>query len=166
MIAKGILLTKNKSAQMNKIISFTIIFTLVLSCTSNTIYKKPHNLIERELMVELITQMQLANGARSSKNKNGVRKIEYMSVVYKNFGIDSVRFAESNLYYSSKIDEYADIFQEVQRNLDALNEKYEALKEIQDSVKRMERKEIREKNKTNREKNELLQPRGVTESNK
>jgi|TARA_B110000879_G_C11058204_1_gene465633 hypothetical protein len=150
---------------MNKIISFTIIFTLVLSCTSNTIYKKPDNLIEKELMVELIIQIQLANGARSSKNKNGVRKIEYMSVVYKNFGIDSVRFAESNLYYSSKIDEYADIFQEVKHNLNALKEEHEALKEIQDSIKRMERKEIREKNIINRKKNELLQPRGVTESN-
>ena len=150
---------------MNKIISFTIIFTLVLSCTSNTIYKKPDNLIEKELMVELIIQIQLANGARRSKNKNGVRKIEYMSVVYKNFGIDSVRFAESNLYYSSKIDEYADIFKEVKHNLNALKEEHEALKEIQDSIKRMERKEIREKNIINRKKNELLQPRGVTESN-
>lgn len=132
---------------MIKKISFTIIFTLVLSCTSNTIYKKPDNLIEKELMVELITQIQLANVVGDVKNKKGVRKIEYMSLVYKNFGIDSAQFAQSNLYYSSKIDEYADIFQEVQRNLEALNKEYETQKEIRDSIKRIERIEIREKTK-------------------
>lgn len=149
---------------MNKIISFAIIFTLVLSCTSNTIYKKPDNLIEKELMIELITQMQLANGARSAKNKKGVRKIEYMALVFKKFGIDSARFAESNLYYSSKIDEYANIFKEVKRNLDTLNKKHEAQRETRDSIKEIKRKEIRNKNKSTREKTEFLQPRGVEES--
>ena len=145
---------------MKKLIPFIIVFTLVLSCTSNTIYEKPDNLIEKNLMIELITQMQIANGARSSKNKNGVRKIEYMSLVYKRFGIDSAQFAESNLYYSSNIDEYADIFQEVKRVLETLEKDQEVKEIIRDSLENIKREEIRKKSIKDNKK-ELLQPRGV-----
>lgn len=146
---------------MHKFTFYIILISLVLSCTSNTIYDKPDDLIEKEKMIELITQIQLANGARSSKNKNGVRKIEYMSLVYKNFGVDSAQFAESNLYYSSKIDEYAEIFKRVQDNLDALVEEYEQKRIIRDSIKNLERDELRKKNKKNREKSDFIQPKDV-----
>ena len=122
---------------MNKIISFLVIFILVLSCTSNTIYKKPDDLIQKDLMIELIGQMQIANAARSSKNLNKERSLEYMSLVYNKYGIDSARFARSNFYYSTKIDEYKKMMQQVKTDLNQLKKHQDVIVKESDSLKRI-----------------------------
>ena len=50
-----------------------------------------------------------------------------MSLVYEKYHIDSIRFAESNIYYTAKIDEYEEIFEEVQRRLKILEDETEAV---------------------------------------
>lgn len=122
---------------MNKIISFLVIFILVLSCTSNTIYKKPDDLIQKDLMIELIGQMQIANAARSSKNLNKERSLEYMALVYNKYGIDSARFARSNFYYSTKIDEYKKMMQQVKADLNQLKKHQDFIVKESDSLKRI-----------------------------
>ena len=122
---------------MNKIISFLVLFILVLSCTSNTIYKKPDDLIQKDLMIELIGQMQIANAARSSKNLNKERSLEYMSLVYNKYGIDSARFARSNFYYSTKIDEYKKMMQQVKADLNQLKKHQDVIVKESDSLKRI-----------------------------
>lgn len=122
---------------MNKIISFLVLFILVLSCTSNTIYKKPDDLIQKDLMIELIGQMQIANAARSSKNLNKERSLEYMALVYNKYGIDSARFARSNFYYSTKIDEYKKMMQQVKADLNQLKKHQDFIVKESDSLKRI-----------------------------
>ena len=123
---------------MKKAISFSVLFTLVLACTSNTIYKKPDDLIQKDLMIELIGQMQIANAARSSKNLNKERSIEYMALVYKKYGIDSARFARSNFYYSTNIDEYKKMMESVKNDLTLLKNYQDSIVKEIDSFKRME----------------------------
>jgi hypothetical protein len=123
---------------MKQIISFLILFTLVLSCTSNTIYKEPDDLIQKDLMIELIGQMQIANAARSSKNIDKERSIEYMALVYRKYGIDSARFARSNFYYSTRIDEYKKLMQRVKLNINQLRDLQNTIVEELDSIEREE----------------------------
>ena len=92
---------------------------LLVSCTSNTIYKKPDNLIPREQMVDLLTDMFIARAAHNIKNKDDKRKINYMPLVYEKYKIDSLRFSDSNLYYMSRVDEYEAIYKEVEARLTA-----------------------------------------------
>lgn len=135
---------------MKRIFQFLLIFSLVISCTSNTIYKKPNDLIEKELMVELILNMQIATSARGSRNLNEERNIDYMYLVYNKFEIDSARFARSNFYYSTKIDDYTKILQEVKRRLEALEEEQMNPMKIYDSIKLENSRAKRIKKKENK----------------
>ncbi len=130
---------------MKKFIPFILLLTFVFSCTSNTIYKKPNDLISEDLMVDLILDMQIANGARNSKNKEGKRILEYMPLVYEKYGIDSARFAKSNFYYSTVIDDYTKILRRVKSRLDIMEKEFDVLVKIQDSLNKKEKKDIKKK---------------------
>lgn len=95
---------------------FTIIF-LLGACTSNTIYKKPDDLIPKNQMVDLLTDMYLAKAAKNIKTKTLERNLEYMPLIFEKYGIDSLRFQHSNLYYMSRIDVYEAIHKKVEKNL-------------------------------------------------
>jgi len=53
---------------MNKYIYILFISFLMFSCTSNTILKKPDNLIPEDQMVDLLTDLLLAVNAETTKN--------------------------------------------------------------------------------------------------
>ncbi|MCF6279099.1 MAG: DUF4296 domain-containing protein [Flavobacteriaceae bacterium] len=110
---------------MKRRIYIFLMFTLVLSCTSRTIYKKPKNLIEKEKMITVWTDMYIAAGAKSVKTKTLKTKINYAPLVLDKYKIDSVQFSESNIYYTSRIDEYEKMFKEVQKRLESLKKVYE-----------------------------------------
>ncbi len=108
-----------------------IIITLVvlLSCTSRTIYKKPDDLIPKEQMVELWVDIMIADGASNVKNKDAQRKINYMRFIYQKYQIDSVRFMKSNIYYTSKVEEYEKMFEDVSSKLKKIKENYAPIEE-------------------------------------
>lgn len=119
------------------------IFTVVLlsSCTSNTIYKKPENLLSKKEMVNILTDMYLAEGARSVQNKDAEKLVDYMPLVYEKYKIDSVRFAESNFYYNTRIDDYEEILKTVDQRLKDMKIKYEAIAKKEDSIRRSKNKD-------------------------
>ena len=107
--------------------SVALLFAILLflsACTSNTIYKKPDDVIPKKQMVELLTDMYLAKAARNVKTKTLERNYEYMPLIFEKYGIDSLQFQQSNLYYMSRIDVYEAIHKKVEKNL----------KKIQDTV--------------------------------
>ena len=136
---------------MKKITLILLLLVFVFSCTSNTIYKKPEDLIAENLMVDLIVDMQIANGARNVKNKKGVRVKEYMPLVYEKYGVDSARFARSNFYYSTKIDDYNKLLKKVQARLEKLEKEFSRQVEIQDSIKRAKKVESKKDQKIKKE---------------
>lgn len=101
---------------MKKIIFFLAII-LLASCTSKTILEKPKDLIPKDSMVLLLTDLYIAKSAYPEKNINNERKINYTTLIYNKYLIDSTRFSNSNYYYTSKLDEYDLIFNEVRAKL-------------------------------------------------
>lgn len=131
---------------MKKWAIFLIIITLV-SCTSNTIFKKPKNLIKKDIMTNIITDMLLANGAENVKNLQEEREINYYPLVYEKYGIDSLRFKESAYYYISTIDDYTEILKKVELKLDK-------------TIKTLQQQEVKEKDSLERiEEIELIEPK-------
>lgn len=134
---------------MNKLVYIFFLSILFLSCTSRTIYKKPKNLIDKEKMITVWTDLYIAAGSRSVKTKTLKTKINYAPLVLDKYKIDSVQFSESNIYYTSRIDEYEKMFEEVQKRLKDLKKIYEPeikkdsiillLKEPVDSLKKEKR---------------------------
>lgn len=102
---------------MRKILLFLIAIFLV-SCTSNTILKKPKDLIPKDTMVLLLTDLFIAKSAFVEKNTLNERKVNYIPLVYNKYKIDSSRFSTSNFYYTSKLEEYELIYMEVKEGLE------------------------------------------------
>jgi len=119
---------------MNRILLISIFVLLITSCTSNTIVKKPENLIPKDQMVELITEMMIASGGENIRNLQGNRNENYFPLIYEKYHIDSNRFKNSNTYYTSRIDDYEEILNKVQERLDVMRKKYEEERFRNDSL--------------------------------
>tara|TARA_B110000240_G_C13427106_1_gene422062 strand:- start:183 stop:650 length:468 start_codon:yes stop_codon:yes gene_type:complete len=121
---------------MKRLIFLFFAFIFLYNCTSNTIYKKPTDLIPKDSMVILIQQMLIASSSKNVKTINLQRKIDYFPFVYDRFKIDSTRFQKSSFYYISKIEAYDEILAGVKKGLEIEKEKYRVLKKRKDSINR------------------------------
>jgi hypothetical protein len=101
-----------------------LLFIFLLACQGKTHIEKPENLIPPDVMENLLYDMYLANGAVSVENVNGEKNVKYMYFVSQKYQIDSVRFAISNDYYTSQVDEYSKILERVKTRLEEDRELY------------------------------------------
>ena len=124
------------------LIAFSTLFTF---CTSNTILEKPEDLLTKDEMVNILTDILIANGATRYNNIEMERDVNYFPLVYDKHKIDSTQFKNSSRYYASKIDDYDEILIQVQKNLNDLKEIYEKELLEKDSLLR---NKIPEKNRT------------------
>ncbi len=122
----------------NKYIVLLFVSVFFTFCTSNTILKEPKNLISKDQMVEVLSDMLLANGGSSIKNLNLERSVNYYPLVFEKHQIDSARFSESNHFYISRIDDYNDILAKVNEQLTLKKENLQLIIEVQDSIKRVQ----------------------------
>ena len=127
--------------------SYILIFLVLVSCNSNTIFEKPKDLIPKDTMSLLLQEMMIATSAKFIKNKNSEKNINYMPLVYNKFKIDSTRFDKSNYYYMSKIDLYQKILEDAVENIEARNTVYKGLKTKLDSIRKDSLDRIRDKQK-------------------
>ena len=119
-----------------KKISGIFIFLFLVSCTSNTIFEKPQNLIPSDTMSLLLQEMVIASSAKFMKNKGQQKNINYMPLVYEKFKIDSSRFETSNQYYMSTIDKYQEILEGAKASLESRNKVFKKIKTRLDSLRK------------------------------
>lgn len=153
---------------MKKVL-YILVFIFLSSCTSNTIYKKPENLIPKDTMVALLSDMYIALSAKNVKNKIKQRQVNYLPFIYDKYKIDSARFKESNVYYTSVIEQYNEILLEVKDNIDKEHKKYSKELKTQDSIKNLNNKKIKKerlKGKSKEEKLNNLTKLGTTQLKK
>lgn len=115
----------------------------MVSCTSNTIFEKPKDLIPKDSMSLLIQEMMIASSAKHIKNINQQKNINYMAFVNEAYNIDSTRFQTSNLYYMSKIDVYEEILTNAKTTLKNRKEILSKLKKELDSLRKDSLKKIK-----------------------
>lgn len=128
---------------MSKFFYIALLGLFLINCTSNTIIKKPDNLVSKDEMANILTDMFLASGGENIKNLQLQRKVNYFPLVYEKHQIDSTRFKESNFYYVSRIDDYQEILDKVDKKLKALRKLNQEEISMRDSIKRMDRKTIK-----------------------
>ncbi|MBE7669987.1 DUF4296 domain-containing protein [Tenacibaculum piscium] len=113
---------------------YLFILMLLACCTSNTKYEKPKNLIPKDSMIALLTDMYIVASTKNIKNKLLKRDENYTFLIYEKYKIDTTRFNLSNVYYTSKVEEYGDMLKEVKKNIDSLERIYMDKSKIQDTV--------------------------------
>ncbi len=121
---------------MQKYFYIIVLLVTTYGCTSNTILKKPKDLISKDEMVNLLTDLYIATAAKPLKNNQEIKNVNYTHLVFEKYGIDSARFRTSNYYYTSRIDEYEAIYKEVEARLTELHTKYEKIQKIKDSIRK------------------------------
>lgn len=108
----------------------------VFGCQDVKQPEKPKDLIGKDKMVDMLTEAYLANSARSVDNKSIITKgIKMDSLIYKNFGVDSLQFAKSNEFYAADINAYMEIFQKVEARLTGMQKEMDSIRVLEKSRK-------------------------------
>lgn len=119
---------------------YILIAFFVIGCQEIESIEKPDNFIERERMQEIIYDVALVNGARGydmqKLSKYGVDPETY---IFDKHGIDSLQFAENIAYYSADVDEYKEMYMEIQERVEGEFTYYDSIakmeKKIKDSIR-------------------------------
>lgn len=118
---------------MRKTVSFLVVLILFLSCKEEAV-EKPDRLIEKGKMVNIMYDLAILEGI---KYQNPTSLVTYdinpSKYIYKKYKIDSLQFAQSNVYYASNYEDYKDVFDEIIKRIDDQ-------KEVMDSLVKMENK--------------------------
>ncbi len=116
---------------MKKIIPFFTILTILCSC-KNEIVKKPNHLIERNKMVDIMYDMSILEGIKTvNPSSLDTFKINSNNYIYKKYKIDSLQFAQNNIYYASDYKEYKLMFEEIKSRLDKNSSLMESVVKIE-----------------------------------
>ena len=130
---------------MKQLAFIMLAFLFMVSCTSKTIFEKPDDLIEKEEMINIWVDIFIARGAKSVKTIELRKGINYLPLVFEKYNIDSTQLSESNLYYTSKIDEYQKMFEQAKNRLKKQKEIYQPKSEL-DSISENSRAKIEPEN--------------------
>ena len=102
---------------MKKIILFLAVIAILVSCEKQLV-KKPNHLIGRDKMVNIIYDLSIVQAIQiqnpSSLIMNNITPNKYIFNKYK---IDSLQFAQSNIYYASDFKEYKKMSDEISSRL-------------------------------------------------
>ena len=112
-----------------KKVAFILLIILAAGCQDVERPEPPEDLIALDKMADIMTEVYLGNAAKSVNNKI-IRQsgIKLDSFVYGKYGIDSMQFVRSNAYYTSNLNAYNELFQEVEKKLIALKERNDSIK--------------------------------------
>lgn len=107
---------------MNRFLILFLILLTFTACESKVNYQKPEKFIPKEQMIDLLFDMHIAVGTSNIPNLKLEKDRNYMSIVYEKYGVDSTQFKLNNIYYTSNIEEYEEIFEEVELRLQKLKD--------------------------------------------
>ena len=102
---------------MKKGVLFFILISLIFSCKEEFV-KKPENLIEKDIMVDVMYDLALLEAIKyQSPNAQQAHKINPDEYIYKKYKIDSAQFVQSNMYYASDYKEYKKMYDQINSRL-------------------------------------------------
>jgi hypothetical protein len=135
---------------MKKILPFLIVLSILISCKKELI-KTPNHLIEKEKMVNIMYDLSLLEAIKvqnpSSLDTFNINTNDY---IFKKYKIDSIQFAQNNIYYAADYKEYKKMFEKIKARLDQNKTLVESLIKVQ-KKKDVLLKKQKEKQKRKRE---------------
>ncbi|MES2240597.1 MAG: DUF4296 domain-containing protein [Bacteroidota bacterium] len=118
---------------MKKAVIFLGITMLFFSCKDKAV-KEPDHLIEKETMQNIIYDLALLDAIKYNEpNTTENYRVNPKEFIYKKYKIDSVQFAQNNVYYASNFEEYKSMYDNVVKRIDGK-------KAVLDSLLKKERK--------------------------
>ena len=97
----------------------SLLFLGVLGSCAEKVIEPPENLIPKEKMTEVLYDLALLNSARTTNPKAlKDHSVEIMPFLFEKYGIDSIQFVQSDLYYASFPLEYEAMYNTIESRLD------------------------------------------------
>ena len=125
-----------------------VIFFLAFSCKEKLI-EPPEDLIPESQMTEILYDLALINGLRSTNNTVlDQYEIETMPYLYEKYGIDSLQFVKSDEYYASVPAIYQTMYSTIKDRLDNKIDEIDKLRQQKTDSARARTKKIRDSLKT------------------
>lgn len=128
----------------NAIFILGFISVFLFSCQDVKKPVKPADLILKEKMIDILSDVYISNAARNVNNKLIREKdLQLDSLIYAKYEIDSLQFAKSNEFYSADLLIYSNLLTEVQTRLNVLKIEKDSLFEIakkEDSINKSKEK--------------------------
>jgi hypothetical protein len=130
--------------KLRKIIPYSIVLLVLVSCYKFKEPQKPKNLISKADMVNILIDLKIIASITAGDDVKVLdsNQVQSQKYIYKKYNIDSTQFALSNNYYAFHLKDYEDIYFKVKDSLEALSRFYEDLelkelkeKRTQDSLK-------------------------------
>ncbi|MBZ4037233.1 DUF4296 domain-containing protein [Flavobacterium sp. 17A] len=107
---------------MKNFIVIILVLFLSVSCKKELV-KKPEKLIDREKMVDIMYDLSILEAIRYQKplSLDSVDG-DVTKFILRKYKVDSLQFAQNNIYYASDYDNYKDMFDEVNKKI-AVNQR-------------------------------------------
>jgi hypothetical protein len=103
---------------MKNAVFFLVVIMLFLGCKEETV-KEPDHLIDKEVMQNIIYDLSLLEAIKYNEpNTTENYRVNPKEFIYKKYKIDSVQFAQNNVYYASDFDEYKAMYDSVVKRID------------------------------------------------
>lgn len=110
---------------MKKRFALMAVVALIFSCAEEVV-KKPEDLIPRDTMTELLYEMAVLNAAKSTNKAILEEQFDDPTeFLFKQYGVDSLQFVKSDVYYASQPLVYESIYKEVEARLDKEKKAFE-----------------------------------------
>ena len=112
--------------------AIVVLCLLVVACNGNDKPKKPDNLISKDKMAEVLYDLYVINAAKGV-NRKLLEASGFMPETYvlTKHSIDSLQFADSNMYYAFDTEVYEAIVAKVKERLEKEKVEFEALQKTE-----------------------------------
>jgi hypothetical protein len=115
---------------MKKFFYILLVLVMVASCVERII-QKPDDLIPQEKMTQLLYDLAILNAAKSTNS--ALLEVHFDSptnFLFKQYGVDSLQFVKSDIFYASQPLVYEAIYKEVAAKLDKEKSKIEEIRKM------------------------------------
>lgn len=102
---------------MKNFIVIILVLFLSISCKKDVV-KQPTKLIEKDKMIDIMYDLSLLEAMRYQKPLS-LDSIDNdpTKFILKKYKVDSLQFAQNNMYYASDYESYKDMFDEVNKRI-------------------------------------------------
>ncbi|MFD2940916.1 DUF4296 domain-containing protein [Flavobacterium notoginsengisoli] len=102
---------------MKNFVVIVLVLFLSISCKKELV-KEPAKLIEKEKMIDIMYDLSLLEAMRYQKPLS-LDSIESdpRKFILRKYKVDSLQFAQNNMYYASDYETYKDMFDEVNKRI-------------------------------------------------
>ncbi|MTH16948.1 DUF4296 domain-containing protein [Flavobacterium sp. LC2016-01] len=132
---------------MKNFVFIILVLFLSVSCKKELV-KEPKGLIERGKMVDIMYDLSILE-AMKYQNPLSLDSVESdpKKFIYKKYKVDSLQFAQSNIFYASDYETYKDMFDELGKRLAVQQRATDSIVKIEDKKAAKTAKKAAEKAK-------------------